>query len=149
MNLPDGARLTYIVSAEAYYKSVTDRPEIWVAASAGGGGSHWSVTVEQYRFGKGQPSARVCVFQDAFQAFTQVPEFFAALAASAACTLDDVRAVLDSIGAADETPRHAPGEKTASERLASDVKRVLDRSAGRQTEDIARDILGVLGERED
>lgn len=52
------------------------------------------------------------MLDDAFAAFGQVPEFFAALGSEGVTTLEGARAVLDRMGAADETPR----EREASRR---------------------------------
>jgi len=98
--LPEGTHLAYVVAHEAWYRKVVDQPAIQVAAAADGGQA-WGFTVDEYSFG----AIHVGVFEDAFAAFAQIPEFFAALASEGAATLDDVRRILDAMGAADETDR--------------------------------------------
>jgi hypothetical protein len=109
MQLPEDTHLAYIVSHEAWYaRALPDsRPEINVMAAATGGGVAWEFTVEEVDLGSHGPAIRVKVFDDAFEAFAQIPEFFAALAAGQAGTLGDLREILDSMGAADETQRHS------------------------------------------
>jgi len=48
------------------------------------------------------------VFDDAYAAFTQVPELFAALADGAGTTLAGARSLLDMLGAVDETEHVSP-----------------------------------------
>jgi hypothetical protein len=45
------------------------------------------------------------IFSDAYAAFTEIPEFFATLAAAQFTALHEVQAALDALGAADETRR--------------------------------------------
>ena len=101
MNLTDGATLTYTVSHEAWYSRVVERPEIVVS------GPGWEFVVTEHDHGDRNP-IRVGVFEDAFAAFAQIPEFFAALAEQQPGTLTGVRAILDEMGATDETPRVSP-----------------------------------------
>ena len=108
MNLPEDTHLAYSVFHEAWYASVPGnvrQPEIGVAASAegSGGGVAWEFAVEEVDL---SPTAiRVRVFDDAFAAFAEMPEFFAALAAEKITTLAQVRELLDRLGAVDETSR--------------------------------------------
>ncbi len=58
----------------------------------------------------GSPALEVSLFPEAWPAFRQIPQFFAALAAgSQALTLEGVVALLDGLGAVDETQRHSTG----------------------------------------
>jgi hypothetical protein len=120
--LPEDTHLTYVVSHEAWYAKQVDRPQINVMASADGGGCAWEFTVEEVDLGSHGPAIRVKVFDDAFAAFTQIPEFFDDLAADEIGTLDSVRALLDGMGAVDETkrtpPRDTPGPKSLADVLA-------------------------------
>lgn len=108
--LPEGTRLAYIISHEAWYARYPDivrNPDINIMAAHKDGGVAWEFTVEEIELG-GRPVIRVKVFDDAFAAFTQIPEFFTRLATGATTTLDDVRELLDCMGAADETKRRNP-----------------------------------------
>lgn len=109
--LPEGTRLAYTVSHEAWYArrpGIVDQPQIMVSASSPGGGCAWEFGVNEHDFGSHGRAIRVDVFDDAFAAFAQIPEFFAALAAEGIGTLDGVRSVLDRMGAVDETDRTDP-----------------------------------------
>ena len=108
MQLPEDCRLAYIVSHEAWYaRAMPDRqPEMSVMAAAEGGGCAWEFTVREADFeNRGQRPVSVTLFDDAFAAFAQIPEFFAALATEDYTTLSAVQALLDGFGAADETDR--------------------------------------------
>jgi hypothetical protein len=111
MNLPAGTHLAYIVWHEAWYSRVPnlpqDHPHLMISASTGGQGVGWEFPVEGYEL-CGRPVTRVKMFYDSYAAFAQVPEFFSALAEQQPLTLDEVRAILDSLGAVDETPRVSP-----------------------------------------
>jgi len=109
MNLPEGTHLAYIASHEAWYAvpAQVAHPQLFVMASAegSGGGVGWEFTVEEYEL-SGRPVVRVRMFFDSFAAYAQMPEFFAALAEQGeSTTLASVRALLDSLGAVDETAR--------------------------------------------
>ncbi len=105
MNLPDGTRLAYTILREAWYADAArDEPaRINIAASVPGDGVAWEFLVVEYREG-----LRVEIFDDAWPAFAQVPELFAALAAAGTPTLNDVTVLLDRLGAVDETARTSP-----------------------------------------
>jgi hypothetical protein len=107
MNLPDDTHLAYIVSHEAWYYRGDGKPSLSVSASANGGGVAWEFEIEEMELG-GKPVTRVKVFDDAYAAFAQVPELFAALADGAGTTLTACRGLLDMLGAADETGRTGP-----------------------------------------
>lgn len=110
--LPEDTHLAYTVSHEAWYArhpGIVDQPQIMVAASAqgSGGGVGWEFSVSEHDFDRTRPIS-IRLFDDAFAAFTQIPEFFAAVAAEGTGTLDGVRALLDRLGAVDETDREDP-----------------------------------------
>jgi len=113
MNLPEGTHLAYTVWHEAWYAQAVEqaheRPNLMVAASAkgNGGGVAWEFQVSQYELG-GKAVTRVLMFDDAYAALVQVPEFFAALAEYQPPTLDDVQEILHQFGAVDETERESP-----------------------------------------
>lgn len=115
MGLPEDCTLTYIISNEAWYTQAAERAGLWVHASADGGGVAWEFGVEE--FDLNGPTVQVKLFSDAFAAFTQIPEFFAALAElhdtehgnrAPNVTLGDVRRILDRLGATDRTERVNP-----------------------------------------
>lgn len=103
MNLPTDAFLDYVITKEAYYAHVTrDEPEIQIRAASREGGCHWEFTAEQV----GNIGVQIRVFDDAWHAFNDLPEFFQILAARGkGATLDDVRQILDNLGAVDSTQR--------------------------------------------
>lgn len=108
MNLPNDTRLAYIVCQEAWYAKApgNDRgPELNITASARDGGVAWEFSVKEKVLGR-RPVAYLKMFDDAFDAFEQVPEFFRALAKRGHdVTLAEIRSILDSLGAVDETAR--------------------------------------------
>lgn len=98
--------LEYKVTGEAWYADALreeSRNEINVVAAHPEGGCAWEFTISQYDL-SGE-AVRVSVFDDAFDAFTMLDDFFAALAAEAPSTLQHVRHILDRIGASDSTER--------------------------------------------
>jgi hypothetical protein len=111
MNLPEDTHLAYIVWAEAWYHDANsnEEPFLMISASAkgSGGGAAWEFQVDGYEL-VGKPVTRVKMFYDAYAALAQMPEFFTALAGQQPLTLDEVRAILDGLGAVDETPRVSP-----------------------------------------
>jgi hypothetical protein len=117
--LPEGTHLAYIVWDETWYSrepnTRREHPHLMVSASTGGPGVAWEFTVEEYELGDGKPVTRVKMFYDAYAAFAQLPEFFSALADQQPVTLDEVRYILDSLGAVDETPRVSPYSVTRDE----------------------------------
>ena len=84
------------------------QPEIYVSATRAGGGCAWGFPVREYDLGGGRRGIRAEIFDDAFVAFTQIPEFFEDLADDEVCTLEAVQALLDRTGALDETRREVP-----------------------------------------
>lgn len=150
--LPEDTHLAYIVSHEAWYArtpGVIDHPEINVMASAkgSGGGVAWEFMVEEVDLGRGEPAIRVKVFDDAFAAFAQIPEFFAAIAETPPQTLKAVRAALDAMGAVDETERHGPhGEAPAVVTSGRIRKAITDAT---NADDATAAVLRVLGAERD
>lgn len=81
-------------------------PSLAVSAAHHGGGVAWEFAVEQHRLvGCPRPAIQLRIFDDAFDAFRQIPSFFAALCKD--MTLRDVRELLDAFGFVDETERPA------------------------------------------
>lgn len=77
------------------------------------GGCRWEFEIDDEPVG----GLRVKVYDDAWQAFTDVPEFFTALAALGRRALvEDVVEVLDRLGFTDTTP-HLPGDPHTRERF--------------------------------
>ncbi len=108
MNLPDGCELVYIVPGEAWYRnSVKDElPSVQVVAHYRYGGCDWEFDVQEgYLYSDGGPSLLLRMFDDAWGAFDQIPEFFTALQTQQPHTLTELRRLLDSIGARDVTQR--------------------------------------------
>jgi hypothetical protein len=150
--LPEDCHLAYIVTREAWYaNALPDRhPEINVLAAAEGGGCAWEFTVEEVDLGHRDPAVRVKVFDDAFAVFAQIPEFFAALAAAKVTTLDEVRSVLDGMGAADETERRSEryGEIPAKA-TASRIQKAIYDATGVPSAAAAQAVMRVLGAETD
>ena len=108
--LPEDTHLAYTVSHEAWYAStpgIVSGPEIGIAASGegSGGGVAWEFAVEEVDLGSHGKVIRLRIFDDAFAAYSQIPEFFAALDSEKIGSLDEVRDLLDRLGAVDETKR--------------------------------------------
>lgn len=106
MNLPEDTYLTYIVNHEAWYHK-DDKRSLNIVASALGGGCAWEFEVTEHMLSL-IPAIRLEVFEDAFAAFTQVPELFARLAELEGAGLEDVITILDDLGAQDKTSRRSP-----------------------------------------
>jgi hypothetical protein len=113
--LPEGTHLAYTVFHESWYAEVPGtvrEPSIGIAASAegAGGGVAWEFAVEEASFTdkSGQHPISVRLFDDAFVAIAQIPEFFAALATGSVTSLRAVCDLLDGMGAVDETKREDP-----------------------------------------
>lgn len=105
--IDDEYTFSYIVQREAWYHtgphSVRDLPAVSIMASADGGGVKWEFDVEEHDICGG--SLRLRVFADAFDAFTDVPGFFAGMAANPPKTLTALVFLLDHMGAQDITER--------------------------------------------
>lgn len=115
--LPDGCVLGYTVLYEAWYGELASDREISVSAAAPGGGCAWEFIVEEIELG-GQQCARVKVFDDAFAAFVQIPEFFIALAERKPNTTVEVIRILNGLGARDLTERDWPAAYRRTNRPA-------------------------------
>lgn len=77
--------------------------ELWVSATDRNGGCVWEFIVAEHVFHTGEASTHVEIMNDAYQAFAQIPEFFAALAAEHPTTLPPVAQILARLGAVDLT----------------------------------------------
>lgn len=117
MAVSDDCRFEYIVNHEAWYylpKTDTARAggstgrELNIRSAATGGGVAWEFMIQEYSFGNHPDAVRVCIFDDAFAAFTEIPEFFTALRDEHPTTLAAVRSILDRVGAVDATARETP-----------------------------------------
>ena len=110
MNLPDGCHLAYAISGDAWYApALSDEPPtVTISAATPTDGIAWEFQVVKHDLGDGTRALRVEVFAEAWPAFAQVPEVFAALAAEFPPVLGDVVIILDRLGAVDETARTNP-----------------------------------------
>lgn len=107
-------RLGYVVTAEAYYAEALGprSPELTVGRYADNGGCIWEFKVETVVL-RGRPVPRVCMFDDAWQAFADVqarPLFKALADLGDGASLADVREVLARVGFTDVTLRKDPHE---------------------------------------
>ena len=114
MNIPEDCYLAYVVSHEAWYweaacASVGDKPHLNVQAAAHGGGVAWEFEVSEHYLGD-QFCTRIEMFDDAYAAFADIPEFFALMREHQPGALREVRGILDGLGAADVTKRTRNGE---------------------------------------
>jgi hypothetical protein len=113
VNIPDDCHLAYIVSHEAWYWAAAstpgEEPHLNVQAAADGGGVAWEFDVSEYHLG-GKLCTRIQMFDDAYEAFAQIPEFFILMREHQPGTLREVRGLLDGLGAVDETQRHRDGD---------------------------------------
>lgn len=110
MDIPEDCEFAYIVNHEAWYAEATNdvrHPSVMVQAAAFEGGVAWEFKVDEHNFGR-QTAIQVCVFDDAFVAYRQVPEFFAALVEEKPDSLAGLRKILDRLGAKDRTARANP-----------------------------------------
>lgn len=99
-----GYRLEYIVSHEAYYRSVVRERSVTVGKNATEGGCAWEFDVVEHP----NIGIKVGIFDDAFQAFAEVAPLFAALAERQPRDLREVRSLLDELGLVDATQRNDP-----------------------------------------
>ncbi len=100
-----GYQLTYTVYQEAWYAQPGQRPELVVTKATKEGGCAWEFTIEDYTEKLNHPAIRVQIFDDAWQAFAEIPELFAELARNGRSTLADVQGILDGLGFVDATER--------------------------------------------
>jgi hypothetical protein len=112
--LPEGTHLAYAV----FQSRPGSGSSVGIAASAEGAGGPpaWEFRVEEATFTDSSGRRPICVrlFDDAFAALAQIPEFFAALADGSAKDLQAVRDLLDRMGAVDETQRERDDDMTTS-----------------------------------
>jgi len=110
VNLPEGAVFSYSFESEAWYWPAVlasdpgKVPDILVAARVPGDGCYWGLLIEDDGSGEVRLD-RYCDPEDLDAARAQAPEFFAAMAELRPRTLEDVRAILVHLGAADITLR--------------------------------------------
>jgi len=113
VNIPKDCRLAYVVSHEAWYWDVSrspgDKPHLNVQAAAYEGGVAWEFEVSEYHLG-GKPCTHIEMFDDAYEAFAQIPEFFVLMREHQPGTLREVRGILDGLGAEDVTKRTRHGD---------------------------------------
>ena len=104
--LPDDCFLAYSLMHEAWYADVVKlgKPTIMVGAASNGGGCAWEFVVTEHILGS-QTGIRLEMFDDSFDAFAQIPDFFTRLRTGKPSTLREVQALLDSMGAVDSTER--------------------------------------------
>jgi hypothetical protein len=111
--LDDGNHLAYCDYRYAYFNSKEQL--VYVSASAGPGrGGAWGFEVAEVDLGEHGTAIQVRVFEDAFTAFTVIPQFFADLDTLVVQDLDEVVGLLVSMGAVDETARVALYQAEAS-----------------------------------
>lgn len=116
---PEGYRLAYTVTHEAWYSQPPlsrppgDRNVLSVSMDNLGGGCAWEFAIDD-EIGGG---LRVKVYDDGWQAFADVPDFFTALAAlGRGALLDEVIEVLNALGFTDATKR-VPDDPAIAEAL--------------------------------
>ena len=108
-----GHTLFYTVNTESWcwetIRRTDPRPELNIVKIArNGSGCEWEFTVVSNAPDGVAQYTKVCVFEDAFAAYTEMAPFFAALADRRPTTLDGVRAILDELGVVDATERVRP-----------------------------------------
>lgn len=104
----DDCTLTYTIYRESWYaESFAGEPDkIGVHATSDGGGVKWEFAVSEHAFDGS--CTKLEMFEDAYAALADVPEFFEALHADHPKTLVEVQVILDRIGAQDRTERVSP-----------------------------------------
>ena len=142
MNIPPDTRFAYAVTHEAWYCTAIrthDRQSVLIQAAADGGGVAWEFIVEQVEhfqidnLGCG-PALRLKMFDDAWDAFVQVPEFFSALQAKRPQHLTALREILDEIGAVDITARTDPDRPLRDRPLMPNVHNIAGEHRGENPE---------------
>src|ERR1051325_118731 len=100
-----GYRYSYIASHETWYADRTRKPALNIVKRAVDGGCAWEFNVVEHA-GIG---VRADIFDDAWTAFTEIPELFAELARAGHRTmLTEVREILNDLGFEDATERVKP-----------------------------------------
>jgi hypothetical protein len=114
ITLPEPYRLAYAVMHESHWWPVLKangaapndgHPSICIHASNPDGGSKWDFSITDHELRHASPSLRLAIFDEDWDAFDLLAPFFAALASGSVRTLEDVRKLLDDLGAVDETER--------------------------------------------
>ncbi|MGV9336641.1 hypothetical protein [Nocardia sp. NPDC003726] len=104
----------YVLVHEAWYTNPqrVQRPTLTVAVRDQDGAEEAEFEFEELPPGTLAPdsSLKLRVFDDAFGALAQLPEFLAALAAERPTTVAELVAILDRLGAEDITVRTRPGD---------------------------------------
>lgn len=118
------ARLSYVILSRAWYGKanlegrkdgnvpVTD--QISLGRMYPDGGCDWEASIDFLRFDGGHTGVKFEVFEDGWQAFSECPQLFAALAQHAtrpgapSPDVDEIAAILQSAGFADATPTVDP-----------------------------------------
>lgn len=105
---PAGHRYAYIVWDEQWHAREPEH-RIVIARESDQGGAAWEFNIvshaDRLRRIQSGTYLRVEIFDDAWQAFTEIPELFAALAERKPPTLDALRGLLDELGLVDTTRR--------------------------------------------
>lgn len=120
--LRSGELLTFDVQHESWHwaanRGVGGRPTIYVSAENPDGGCVWQFAVVErdQRDAGGRKAVRIEVFDEAFAAFREIPEFFAALDAMPATNLADVVTILRRMDGDDVTEREMPPHIAAQAR---------------------------------
>lgn len=104
---PEGYRLSYVLTGEAWYSRPPltgipgDRNVLMISMDNLDGGCRWEFAIDDEPGG-----LRLGVYDDAWQAFAAVPEFFTALTAlGRGALVEEVVEILDALGFTDTTPR--------------------------------------------
>ncbi len=100
-----GYQLTYIATHEAYYARDDQERTLNVVKAADAGGCAWEFNIVDHSERLDTAAVRVEIFDDAWQAFAEIPDLFAALAEIGESSLDEVRQILDQLGFTDATER--------------------------------------------
>lgn len=115
----DGTMLTYTVCHEAWYRAtLPGGPEIMIHRAHPDGGILWEFGIREHPVG----GIRVEVFDDAFAAFAEIPEFFARLVW--VDTLAEVREALDDLGFTDTTKREPPAGHPGADGIRAEVAEI-------------------------
>lgn len=104
----------YVLVHEAWYADPArvQRPTLTVAVHDQDGDENFTFEFQEYAPGALAPDSalKLRVFDDAFAAFAELPEFLAALSDERPNTVAQLVAILDRLGARDMTARVRPGD---------------------------------------
>jgi hypothetical protein len=114
--LPEGTHLAYHLWHEEWlWRDVVASQPRGVAITASRGaelGGAWEFNITETDMDDGEKALQINMFYNAWQAFAQIPELFAALAAkNKQTTFEEVVGLLDTLGAVDETDRQQPDRR--------------------------------------